>query len=189
MNFKKIIFYQHDVLFGILEEIKENFNFNFDLIKVDKKDLEELKKNKTNDFLMISISEVNEIKKQLIINKTPIKIQKLIELINVKFLKENFDLQSDVVIGNYRLNLNSRQISKNNENMDLTEREINLILFLKKSSRPVNINELQKEGWEYGTELETHTVESHIYRLRKKVKEQFKDENFIKSLKEGYLIN
>ena len=159
------------------------------MIKVDKKDLEELKKNKTNDFLMISISEVNEIKKQLIINKTPIKIQKLIELINVKFLKENFDLQSDVVIGNYRLNLNSRQISKNNENMDLTEREINLILFLKKSSRPVNINELQKEVWEYGSELETHTVETHIYRLRKKVKEQFKDENFIKSLKEGYLIN
>ena len=73
--------------------------------------------------------------------------------------------------------------------MDLTEREINLILFLKKSSRPVNINELQKEVWEYGSELETHTVETHIYRLRKKVKEQFKDENFIKSLKEGYLIN
>ena len=70
----------------------------------------------------------------------------------------------------------------------MTEREINLVLFLKNASTPVKISELQKKVWEYGSELETHTVETHIYRLRKKIKEKFNDDNFIKSLKEGYFI-
>ena len=93
------------------------------------------------------------------------------------------------MIGSYKINLNSREISKNNITLDLTEREINLILFLKKSNSAVNIEELQKEVWDYGSELETHTVETHIYRLRKKIKEKFNDKNFIISLKKGYLIN
>ena len=52
----------------------------------------------------------------------------------------------------------------------MTEREVNLILFLKNSPAPVKINSLQKEVWDYGSKLETHTVETHIYRLRKKIK-------------------
>ena len=66
---------------------------------------------------------------------------------------------------------------------------MNLILFLKKESHPVKINELQKQVWDYNSELETHTVETHIYRLRKKIKKNFNDENFIVSSKNGYLIN
>ncbi|MBD1159619.1 helix-turn-helix domain-containing protein, partial [Pelagibacterales bacterium SAG-MED19] len=72
---------------------------------------------------------------------------------------------------------------------DLTEREINLIIFLKKSKLPVNINELQKKVWKYGSDLDTHTVETHIYRLRKKIKEKFNDEKFILSSKKGYFID
>ena len=85
--------------------------------------------------------------------------------------------------------MNSREISKNKSTLDLTERETNLIIFLKNSSKPVKINELQKEVWGYGSELETHTVETHIYRLRKKIKDKFDDENFILSLPDGYKIN
>ena len=59
---------------------------------------------------------------------------------------------------------------------------------LSKKKQPVNINTLQKEVWGYSEDLETHTVETHIYRLRKKLKKIFDDENFIESLKEGYLI-
>ena len=62
---------------------------------------------------------------------------------------------------------------------------MNLILFLKQKSDPVKIDELQKEVWEYGSDLETHTVETHIYRLRKKIKEKFKDDNFIISSKKA----
>ncbi len=87
------------------------------------------------------------------------------------------------------MNLNSRQISKESVKLNLTEREGNLIIFLNKSSSPVSVDRLQKEVWEYGSDLETHTVETHIYRLRKKIKEKFKDDNFIISSKEGYIIN
>ena len=73
--------------------------------------------------------------------------------------------------------------------LNLTEREGNLIIFLNKSTSPVSVDTLQKEVWEYGSELETHTVETHIYRLRKKIKEKFNDNNFIISTKEGYIIN
>ena len=88
----------------------------------------------------------------------------------------------------YNLNLNSRQISKKSVKLNLTEREGNLIIFLNKSTSPVSVDTLQKEVWEYGSELETHTVETHIYRLRKKIKEKFNDNNFIVSTKEGYII-
>ena len=87
------------------------------------------------------------------------------------------------------MNLNSRQISKKSVKLNLTEREGNLIIFLNKSTSPVSVDTLQKEVWEYGSELETHTVETHIYRLRKKIKEKFNDNNFIISTKEGYIIN
>ena len=116
------------------------------------------------------------------------KIQKLIELLNVEFLKKKFNLQSDLSIGSYNLNLNSRQISRDNVKLNLTEREGNLIIFLKKSLSPVSVDRLQKEVWEYGSELETHTVETHIYRLRKKILKTFNDENFIVSKKDGYEI-
>ena len=60
---------------------------------------------------------------------------------------------------------------------------------MKKAKGSVKINELQKEVWDYGSKLETHTVETHIYRLRKKIKEKFNDDKFIISSKEGYTIN
>ena len=110
-------------------------------------------------------------------------------MININYLKIQFNFQSEISIGDYKLDLNSREIGKNKSTLDLTERETNLIMFLKNSSKPVKINELQKEVWGYGSELETHTVETHIYRLRKKIKDKFDDNNFIISLQDGYKIN
>ena len=110
------------------------------------------------------------------------------EKINLNFLKQKFSNQSDISIGNYKINMNSREISRENKSIYLTEREINLIVFLKKSSSPVKIEELQKRVWAYSSELETHTVETHIYRLRKKIKANFDDKNFIISSKKGYFI-
>tara|TARA_Y100000389_G_scaffold60612_1_gene56753 strand:+ start:2556 stop:3173 length:618 start_codon:yes stop_codon:yes gene_type:complete len=187
MNSKKIIIYQYDTLFNILNEIKDFFNF--DIIKADKNNLEQLKSKLSDDYLIVSALKMNNLKNQLQIDKFPIKLNKLIELINLKFLKEKFNSQSEVFIKSYKLNLNSREMNKDDKIIDLTEREINLILFFKKVSKPVKINELQKEVWGYNSKLETHTVETHIYRLRKKIKEKFNDENFIISSKKGYLIN
>ena len=187
MNSKKIIIYQHDDLFDILNEIKEILNF--DLIKANSKNFDSIKSNLSNDYLVVSNSVSNNIKNQLIIENYPIRINKFIEFINLKFLKEKFNLQSDIIVNSYKLNLNSREISKDNKVIDLTEREINLILFLDKAQSAVKIDELQKEVWGYNSQLETHTVETHIYRLRKKIKEKFNDGNFIISSKKGYSIN
>ena len=187
MNLQKIIVYEHDVLFHILDEIKEKFNF--DLFLANKENIREIEKKIDNEYLVISKNSNDVLKNNLIVDSNPIKINKLIELINLNFLKNKFNLQSDVSIGSYKLNLNSREISKENIVTDLTEREVNLILFLKNSSEPVKINKLQKEVWDYGSQLETHTVETHIYRLRKKMKDKFNDEKFILYDNNGYYIN
>ena len=187
MNSKKIIIYQHDTLFNILDEIKEILNF--EIIKADKKIFEDYKKNTKADYLFILKFEDKYLQNQLQITNIPIKIEKLIEQINLKFLVEKFQYQSDISVGFYKLNLNSRIITKDTKSMDLTEREVKLILFLKETLGAVTIEKLQKEVWEHGSKLETHTVETHIYRLRKKIKKKFNDENFIISSKEGYLIN
>ena len=73
-------------------------------------------------------------------------------------------------------------------NLKLTEREIDILLLLNENKKPQNVNALQSKVWGYSSELETHTVETHIYRLRKKIKEKFIDDNFIKSHKDGYSI-
>ena len=110
-------------------------------------------------------------------------------MINVNFLKFKFNLQSKIDIGAYILDLNSREILINEKKLSLTEREIDIIIFLKNSKKSISVNELQKDVWGHVSKLETHTVETHIYRLRKKIKDKFNDENFIISSKQGYSIN
>ncbi len=77
--------------------------------------------------------------------------------------------------------------NENNE-LNLTEKEADIVLYLKNSQKPVTINQLQVEVWGHSSKLETHTVETHIYRLRKKISDMFNDYNFIKSSKSGYNI-
>ena len=187
MNSKKLIIFEHPVLFNILNEISEVLNF--ELIQTDRNNLNDIEKKLTSDFLVISKDQNSVKSNHLILKNLPLKITKLVELLNVEFLKKKFNLQSDLTIGPYNLNLNSRQISRESVKLNLTEREGNLIIFLNKSTSPVSVDTLQKEVWEYGSDLETHTVETHIYRLRKKIKEKFNDDNFIISSKEGYIIN
>ncbi len=185
MKSKKLFILDNNILFNILDEIKENFNF--DLININSDNLKNIENN-DSDYLVLSKSNIRDTKNILVLGEFPLKIQELLQIINIQFLKNKFSIQSEIKIGSYKLNLNSREIVKNNIRLNLTERETNLIIFLHKSTEPVKINQLEKNVWDYGSELETHTVETHIYRLRKKIKENFKDENFVISSKKGYLI-
>ena len=119
----------------------------------------------------------------------PIKFSKLSEIINIEFLKKNFNEQSNINVSKYTINTNSREMILNNQKLKLTEKEINMILYLTQSKKPIKINELQEKVWGYQSKLETHTVETHIHRLRKKIKEKFFDENLIISKKNGYEIS
>ena len=122
------------------------------------------------------------------IKKFPIKISNLIDQLNARFIQQNYSAQSNININKYILDINSRILKKSDYELKLTEREIDTILFLKNENKPVKIDILQKKVWKYGEDLETHTVETHIYRLRKKIKDAFNDDTFIQSKKDGYTI-
>ena len=87
------------------------------------------------------------------------------------------------------MDINSRELKKDKLSLKLTERETDMILYLNNSKKPVNVEKLEKEIWLHSSDLETHTVETHIYRLRKKMSEIFGDENFILNTQNGYTIN
>ena len=182
-----------EILFIILKEIKENLRFEiFNFKKND--EISKLDNSAYGNYLIVVKSLSNlinkdiEKKKLYLIENLPIKIDQFIEKINIQLLKQKYNYQSEIRINKYKLNLNSREISLNKKLIKLTEREIDIILFLNENKKPINIDILQKEVWGYSSELETHTVETHIYRLRKKLKDKFNDEEFILSLKKGYQI-
>ena len=188
MNKQNLIIYDFIELFSILNEIKQNLNFN--LLNVSEKEFGDLKLDSLNSFLIITKNKNKNLnlKNQIVINNFPLKISKIIETININFLKNRFIQQSDIDLGEYKLNLNSRKIFDNKNELSLTEKESDIILFLKNSEKPVSIDELQTKVWGHSSKLDTHTVETHIYRLRKKISSQFKDDDFIHSTKSGYSI-
>ena len=185
MNSRILIIYEYQILYQILNEISESLNF--EITQSNSKDLKELKYDTKNNYLIVSKKKIEGIKNSLILENVPIKFEKLIEIINIKFLKNKFLDQSNIKIGEYDLDLNSRKISLGDKSLNLTERETNLIIFIK-DEKNVTIKQLQKMVWDYSPDLETHTVETHIYRLRKKMKETFGDENFILNTSNGYSI-
>ena len=122
-------------------------------------------------------------------NNLPLSFKKLLELINIKLIKLKFNQQSKIIIKGYELNLNSKFFSKDNLKLKLTEKEIEIILYLNDKKIKHNVADLQKNIWGYAANMETHTVETHVYRLRKKISDLFKDEKFILSDKNGYFID
>ena len=181
-------------LYEILDEIKENLSFK--IIKIEnEEDFEKKLDLHRLDYLVISktyhkLLLNNNItdKKFLVFNDLPLSFKKLLELINIKLIKLKFNHQSKIIIKGYELNLNSKFFSKSNLNLKLTEKEIEIILYLDNKKNKNDVADLQKNIWGYSTNMETHTVETHIYRLRKKISDLFKDENFILSHKNGYFI-
>ena len=152
----------------------------------------EQKKRGDRNFIVLTTENFDNNlidKKQIIkIENYPFNLFSLVEKINSNLLMQQYDFQSNINIKEYTLNINSRVFSSKNNMLKLTEREIEILLFLKKQKDPININVLQKEVWGYAEDSETHTVETHVYRLRKKIKKTFDDQNFIQSDKKGYFI-
>ena len=182
-------------IYEILEEIKDNLPFKI----IEYKRLEDL-----------NVANYLNIKKSLIIVKSekkllpndylkdnnffylkdiPIALNKLIELINIQLIKLQFNDQSKIMVKEYELDFNSKFFSKHNIFLKLTEKEVQIILYLSQNKKKHQVLDLQKNIWSYSSNMETHTVETHIYRLRKKISNKFNDENFILSHKNGYFID
>jgi DNA-binding winged helix-turn-helix (wHTH) protein len=181
---QNLIIYRIPQLYYILKELE--LIFNFKLVNVlNKKEL--INYHSSNNLILTHdavFSNLNCLK-----IKSPIKVLKLIEKININLLKLRTREKSSINIGDYKLDLNSRKITLNNISTNLTEKEINLILFLNDANNSVEIQKLQSEVWKYKLDLETHTVETHIHRLRKKIHKDLNKNDFILSNKNGYFLN
>ena len=186
MSAQNLIIYKFVKLYHILEELGLDFNFN--ILFVDNENILNDTIKNLNNYLIITNKEYSNISHQFVINETPVNISKLVEQINIEFLKVQFNSQSEVKVNNYIIDLNSREMLAKNIRLKLTEKEINTITFLSKSKKPVSVDELQEKVWSYQSDIETHTVETHIYRLRKKILNTFNDNEFIISKKNGYQI-
>ena len=202
------------ILYNILEEIKDNLSFkvenfngknDFSKFLIDTKEggknyfivtsihnkdffLKKIKMDLKNVFFLCQENDKIDSDDSYNVIQYPIDIYNLIEKINIQLIKYKYSSQSKILVKKYSLDLNSRVISKDKNKLKLTEREMEIIIFLNSSSKPQKIDVLQNKVWSYSSELETHTVETHIYRLRKKISKSFKDENFIISTENGYFI-
>lgn len=185
MNQKKIFIYQNTSLYNILHELEETTKYKIYYldnlgIKSDFKDV--------NNNLLITENRIQNINNQFQIKNLPLNFNKLLEHININFLKQNFKNQSKINIGKFIIDTNSRKLFLKEDHINLTEKEINLILFLFNSESECSIDRLQKNVWGFKNDLETHTVETHVHRLRKKILKNFGEDKFIISGDNGYFI-
>ena len=195
MNKQKVYTVNSLNLYNILEEIKDYLNFNIEFIDLSKFSRNDFQNNDFQSSLFLvfekdkfKADKVLDLKNVIYLQDSPISLSKLVEKINIFSLKFNFKSQSKIKVYDYVVDTNERKIIKNDNELKLTEREIEIILFLDKKETPQNVDSLQTQIWKQKKELETHTVETHIYRLRKKINEKFNDNNFIKSNEVGYFI-
>ena len=186
MNNQNIIVYRFNLLYQILKELEEDIDFKIIEIS-DEKALKNQIKN-LNNHLIITKKQILKFNNQFVLSQLPIKVFKLIEKLNIELLKHQFVEQSQFIINDYIIDINAREMFTNNVHLKLTEKEVNTIIYLSKANKPISINELQTTVWGYHSDIETHTVETHIYRLRKKISKVFLDEDFIISINNGYQI-
>ena len=187
MNKQIVNIVNFQILYEILDEIKENLFFEI----VNYKDKNEFLKNSKTTLqqeLVITKDKTFSEGNVLFIDNFPISLNNLIELVNIQLLKIKFNSQAKIKIKDYDLDLNSKFFSKEGISIKLTEKEIEIILYLNSNKIKHNVLDLQKNIWKYSSDLETHTVETHIYRLRKKIDDEFSDKNFILSHPDGYFI-
>ncbi len=190
-----------------LEELKAHLDFK--LILIDRLKEEELK---DYDILIfhqdcLNIDSVKKILQEseqikiLVSNNTvkqkdyfndviplPLKLSELNSIVENLVAKKNFNKNSSILLKEYKLNKNEKRLIKDKNYISLTEKEIQLLELLLLNKKPISKNKILEEVWKYSTSADTHTVETHIYRLRKKIKSKFKDENFILNNKSGYLL-
>ena len=118
----------------------------------------------------------------------PTTLNEINSIIENTAAKKKFIKNSSIEIKSYLLNKNEKKLSKSNDFIILTEKEVQLLELFLKSKKPLSKDAILSSVWNYSTDADTHTVETHIYRLRKKINDKFMDEKFILNSKEGYYL-
>tara|TARA_B100001250_G_scaffold407924_1_gene429486 strand:- start:1114 stop:1746 length:633 start_codon:yes stop_codon:yes gene_type:complete len=189
-----------------LEEIKSFFGFNLISKNINNKDLidgkfnaiivelENEKKILLQDIMIPKIliqknNKINKFKDDFsLIVKLPLNVVQFNQDIIDICKKHEFKKNSLIKIKNYILDKNSRVLKKNDTILKVTEKEVIFLEMLYFSNKPLSRDYILKNIWKYSSETETHTIETHIYRLRQKIKSHFNDNDFIKNSKEGYSL-
>ena len=160
---------------------------------IDEKNIENLAKFKNHNFSLLivknklkNIKQIKNISEEQI--SSPFKILDFKNKINFLSAKKKFKDSSLIQLGSYIIDQNERKIERDKKILKLTEKEINLLIFFALNKNSINKEFILKNLWNYSTETDTHTVETHIHRLRKKIFKKFGDENFIKNNEQGYYI-
>ena len=175
----------------------EQINHNYHILLVDNEFLLKQKEHDSIKFdefkspIVLLIDSHTKVKKNFIFNDQlyfPLNICDLKKKINDLLASYKFIKNSSVNIKNYTIDKNSKTMRKQNLSINLTEKEVNLLFLLNEEKKPLNKTFILKKVWQYSIEADTHTVETHIYRLRKKVLDKFGDSKFINIFKEGYSL-
>ena len=182
--------YYEDLNLCLDDSKKKNHLVIFFVSGLDKNFYNEIKKN---NFPLIFVNESSYVKNILSdeLNdqlNMPFAILDLKKKIINAFAKNEFKKNSLIYLNNYIIDKNERKIKKNNLELQLSEKEISFLILFSKSKEPISTSLVLKNVWNYSPESETHTVETHIHRLRKKILEKFDDNNFIKNNNKGYYI-
>ena len=168
-NNQLIVFFKTEQNNDELQELK---NGNFPLLIITK--------SKATKF-----SFSRELVDQL---KMPFKILDFKKKIVSLTAKHEFKSNSLIYLNDYIIDRNERKIKKNSLELQLSEKEVNFLILFSEGSTPISKDLVLKKVWNYSSESETHTVETHIHRLRKKILKKFNDNNFIKNDNRGYYI-
>ena len=163
------------------------------ILFLKKEELNFFDKSATYSFPLLLINQFSSPKSLFLNDLTdqlnmPFTIFELKKKIVSLIAKNKFKKNSLIKLNNYIIDKNERTIRKDNLKLKLSEKEINFLILFSKNSNPVSRKLVLKNVWHYSSESETHTVETHIYRLRKKILKKFNDNNFIKNNNKGYYI-
>ena len=150
--------------------------------------LKTINKEKNIIKLLISNSSLNKKLSYDDCMRRPINISELNSKITKLFTGQRFYINSTVKIKDYILDKNTKKITKNRIFVIVTEKEVQLLELLLNSNKPISKKEILNNVWKYSSDADTHTVETHVYRLRKKIIDKFNDEKFILSTKKGYVV-
>jgi len=166
-NDHDVILFHHDAL---KDNKQKDFIYKSTAIKIYASD----KKNASSNFdafleLPVSLNEINSIIENVV-------------------AKKKFNQNSSLKVKNYLLNKNEKKLLKNNNFVILTEKEVQLLELFLNNKKPISKNDILSSVWNYSSDADTHTVETHIYRLRKKISDKFTDEEFILNNKNGYYL-
>ena len=160
---------------------------------VKKNNLDLFKNRELNDFPSLFVVDTSiqkskflpEFKDQIKMPFSIIEFNKKIISLSAKY---KFKKNSLIQLKDYIINKNERKIKKDTLELQLSEKETNFLIMFSKSEKPMSKEFVLKSVWNYSSESETHTIETHVHRLRKKILKKFGDNNFIKNNNKGYYI-